>query len=166
MKPDTSVHSLRSSYREKLLEHLLIGEILRHLWEQRRYAEVLKPEVDDGGYDIVIDCDSVMRHIQLKASYSGARTASVNVNIQLEKKPSGCVIWILFDRDTLGFKSYRWFGAEPGKHLPQITGFKKAKHTKGDSTGRKATRPNIRILPKREFTEIKSIKKLVAQLFG
>ena len=47
-----AVHSEHSSYREKLLEHLVVGEVLRYLWCQGvTTAESLRPEVDGGGYD-------------------------------------------------------------------------------------------------------------------
>ena len=46
-------HSLLSSYREKLLEHLFVGEVMRYVWLSRvKRLEVLKPQVDDGGYDL------------------------------------------------------------------------------------------------------------------
>src|SRR5437868_10753075 len=97
-----SDHSAHSSYREKLLEHLFIGEVLRFLWSQGvTTAEFLRPEVDSGGYDLVIACNSVIRYIQLKSSHRGAKTAKQNVNVRLGDKPSGCVVWVMFDEATL-----------------------------------------------------------------
>jgi hypothetical protein len=53
---DTS-HFLQSSLREKLLEHLFIGELLRRLWRLgRRDIEVLRAEIDASGYDLVLEC--------------------------------------------------------------------------------------------------------------
>ena len=47
-----SVHTEQSSYREKLLEHLFVGDVLRELWSWGvTDAEFLRPEVDCGGYD-------------------------------------------------------------------------------------------------------------------
>jgi hypothetical protein len=64
------LHSEHSSYREKLLEHLFIGEVQRYLWCQDvTTAELLRPDVDSGGYDLVIACNTVIRHIQLKSSH-------------------------------------------------------------------------------------------------
>lgn len=62
-----AVHSEHSSYREKLLEHLFIGAVLRHLWCQGiTSAEFLRPEVDNGGYDLEIASNTVIRYIQLE----------------------------------------------------------------------------------------------------
>ena len=56
--------SLFSSYRERVLEHLFVGEVLRELWLRGEHqVEVLRPEVDGAGYDVVLECQSVVRHI-------------------------------------------------------------------------------------------------------
>jgi hypothetical protein len=49
----TPQYTLHSSYREILIEHLLVGEIMRRLW-QRGIAEFegLTPRVDDSGYAV------------------------------------------------------------------------------------------------------------------
>lgn len=73
-------HSLYSSYREALLEHLFAGEIMRHLWLRGNVRiETLKPQVDDCGYDLVLEANGVVRHVQLKASHTGSSTRSVKV---------------------------------------------------------------------------------------
>lgn len=165
MKPQ--IHSVRSSYREMLLEHLFLGEVLRSLWKAGVYdVEVLKPQVDDAGYDLVIECNGVARHVQLKSTHHRSRVARVNINVALAVKQSGCVIWIVFDESTLSLGPFRWFGGEPGSPLPSLRGLKVAKHTKGDSTGKKAKRPNIRVLPKGRFEELSTIGEVVGRLFG
>lgn len=48
-----NAHSQKSSYREMLLEHLFVGELLKLLWLSGIHdIEVLKPQVDDAGYDL------------------------------------------------------------------------------------------------------------------
>ena len=162
-----SIHSEHSSHREKLLEHLFIGEVLRYLWCQGvTTAEFLRPEVDSGGYDIVIACNSIIRHIQLKSSYRGAKTARQNVNLRLAEKPSGCVVWMMFDKTTLAVGPFLWFGGLPGQPLPDIHNFQVAKHAKGNAQGVKAEKPNIRVLNRGVFDHIESIPELVERLFG
>ena len=47
-------HYLKSSFRENLIEHLFIGELLKISWSRVEYSlEVSKPEVDASGYDII-----------------------------------------------------------------------------------------------------------------
>ncbi|HEY0016643.1 MAG TPA: hypothetical protein VGC13_10005 [Longimicrobium sp.] len=87
-------HSLHSSYREALLEHLLAGEIMRSLWLSGVHRmEVLKPQVDDGGYDLLMEANGIVRHIQLKASHRFSSTAQVSVNLRLLEKPSLVDVW-------------------------------------------------------------------------
>jgi len=48
-------HFLNSSYREKLIEHLFVGELLKLSWANKGLSlEVSKPEVDNSGYDFLI----------------------------------------------------------------------------------------------------------------
>ncbi len=164
---ESTAHTRQSSYREALLEHLFIGAILSHLWRNGPIAaEVMKPQVDDAGYDIVIEVNSLIRHIQLKSSFIGARTASQKIHLRLAEKPSGCVIWIWFDANTLDLGPFLWFGDEPGKPLPDLSGYKVARHTKGDATGRKAERPMLRVVSKGKFRALTSVADVVAALFG
>ena len=109
-----------SSYREHVLEHQLIGEILRDLWLRRACAvEVLRAEVDAGGYDVVLEYQSVVRHIQLKATRVDGKRASVGVNIKLRDKPSGCVIWFHFAQDTMRpIGPFRWLGGPLANGFP------------------------------------------------
>src|SRR5205823_10363964 len=89
-----SVHSTRSSHREALLEHLFAGEVMKHLWRRGEWRlEVLKPQVDDSGYDLVLEANAVVRHVQLKASFRGSRVRKTDINMLLAKKPSGCVVF-------------------------------------------------------------------------
>jgi hypothetical protein len=100
-------HFLNSSFREKLIEHLLIGELLKISWNKGSCSlEVAKPEVDNQNYDIIAEENGVIRHIQLKAAKLGATTPSQKIHTALANKPSGCVLWVYFDeklshRDSL-----------------------------------------------------------------
>ena len=160
-------HALHSSFREKALEHVFIGECLRRLWSKGVHdAEVLRAEVDGAGYDLVIEVRGVLRHIQLKASYNGSATSRQTVNEALTGKPSGCIVWMGFDVATLGLGPFLWFGGEPNEPLPPIDGFSKARHTKADSKGQKGERRNSRVLPKSAFEKLATFDQLIARLFG
>jgi hypothetical protein len=45
-----------------------------------RDIEVLKSEVDRGGYDVVLESNGVIRHIQLKSSFRGSKVREVDVS--------------------------------------------------------------------------------------
>lgn len=148
------------------MEHLFVGDLLRCFWRKGiSDVAVLRSEVDDGGYDLVLEHSGVLRHIQLKSSYRGAKTRDVNINSALARKPSGCVVWMFFDQATLELGPFLWFGDEPGRPLPDL-GDRVGKHTKGDKTGKKAVRPNIRVLEKARFQKMDTIDSIARSLFG
>jgi hypothetical protein len=150
-----------------LLEHLFAGEVMRHTWlSGSRRMEVLKPQVDDGGYDLVLEARNIVRHVQLKATFKGSRSRGWAVNVALSTKPSGCVVGLLFDEVTLQLGPFLWFGGTPGKPLPDLSQFKVAKHTKGNAHGLKAPRPGLRVVPRSAFVPIATIGELSECLFG
>lgn len=158
---------LHSTLREKTIEHIFIGECLRWLWAAgRRDAEVLHADVDAGGYDLVMEAGGIIRHVQLKSSHAGGKARDQKVNAKLMDKPSGCVIWISFEPKTIELGPFYWFGGEPGEALPDITGFKPAKHTKADARGQKASRRNTFCIPKSRFDTVPDLNALMQRLFG
>jgi len=162
-----SQHYINSSYREKLLEHIFVGELLKHSWLERKCGlEVAKPEVDNSGYDLIAEERGIVRHIQLKASHSAARTANQKVHIALSEKPSGCIIWIHFSEETLDLGPFLFFGGLPGCPLPDLSAMKTAKHTKANAEGVKAERPSIRTVPKGSFHRVECIREIYELLFG
>jgi len=128
---------------------------------------VLKPQVDSAGYDLVLEANGIARHVQLKSSFDGSKTARVNVHTALQHKPNGCVIWIRFDAETLALVRFGWLGKGPGEGLGDIENkFSIAKHTKGDSRGKKLERPALRVVPAGTFEEVANIQELAIRLFG
>lgn len=161
-----SQHFQQSTYREKLIEHLFVGELLKYSWSSRHCAlAIAKPEVDNGGYDIVAEEGSVVRHIQLKTAHRDAAAKSQKVHRALGEKPAGCVIWIQFDEATLELGPYLFFGGGPRQQL-SLEGFKVAKHTKPNALGVKAERQNIRVVPRTSFRKKDTIEALYAELFS
>lgn len=160
-------HFRQSSYREKTLEHVFIGECLKALWKHKIYdVEILRSEVDAAGYDIIFELRGIVRHIQLKTSHTRAKTAKQNLNAKLMTKPSGYAIWAEFDGDTLALGPFLWYGNEPGKSLPDISSFPKAKYTKGNKLGIKLEKQNSFSVPKRAFARLETIDDLLTCLFG
>jgi hypothetical protein len=160
-------HSLNSSYREKLFEHLFVGELLKLSWINKEFSlEISKPEVDNSDYDLIAESKGILRHIQLKTAFIGAKTSRQKIHVSLSNKPSGCVIWVYFDKDSLGLGPFLFYGGNPGKPLPNLSEFKVAKHTKGDAGGYKAERPSQRVINKGSFMCYETIEVLYSVLFG
>lgn len=163
----SSKHTEHSSYREQLLEHLFVGELLKISWlKGNSQLEVAKPEVDNSGYDAILEANRIVRHVQLKASFVGSKTSRQKVHVKLSEKPSGCIVWVYFNEETLELGPYYFFGSPPGLPLPSLKNKKIAKHTKGDSTGNKTERPNIRELSKGDFECYESAQDIYQALFG
>ncbi len=161
---------LRSSFYERLVEHVFISELLQEAWF--RYGlpiEVLHSEVDSSGYDIVLECNGVLRHVQLKTSEAGSRTARQLLNVALAAKPSGCVVWVIREEDAASGRMrlrYRYFGGGPGQPLPAIAHLRVARHAKANALGVKKERPAIRVLPRACFEDVEGASALLERLFG
>ena len=159
-------HAHHSILRERILEHWLVGEIMRRLWMAGRTdIEVLRSEFDRGGYDLLLDLGGVVRHVQLKASRKAGTTAEVTVSLELARRPSGCVIWVVV-ADDLSFDHFRWFGSDPGNSLPSISQLKLAKQARANVLGVKAEKPNFRRLPASLFARLNGVDELLDRLFS
>lgn len=159
-------HAAYSVLRERIVEHVFVGDAMRRLWQLGIMdVEVLRAEFDTSGYDLVMSCGNVIRHIQFKASLVDGSRGNINVNLKLGQAPSGCVIW-LGVTDDLEIADYRWFGGEPGRLLPDITDRAAARQTRANAQGVKAERPNQRILTKREFETLGGLDDVLNRLFG
>lgn len=162
--------SRKSSFYEQLVEHVFISEVLQESWYRfGEIVEVLRSEVDSYGYDLVLECNGILRHVQLKSSKEDGKTRRHNVNVALATKPGGCVVWILREEDLEICRmkpTYLFFGNAAGLPLPSLDRFKVAKHSKGDAHGSKIERPAIRVVLKTHFRAIHSTCELVKWLFG
>jgi hypothetical protein len=159
-------HTFHSSYREKLIEHLFIGALLKYSWTSRNCAlAIAKPEVDNLGYDVLAEEGDVVRHIQLKTAFLGSTTKNQKVHTALALKPAGCLVWILFDELTLELGPYLFFGGKSRERLC-LKGLKIAKHVKANTKGVKAERPSIRVVPKASFRKYETISALYDELFA
>jgi hypothetical protein len=162
----TSAHSFDSSLREQALGHLFLGQLLAFMWQNDgRDIEVLKSEVDRGGYDVVLESSGIIRHIQLKSSFQGSKVREVDVSTKLLRKPGGCVIWLEFDPESLTIEGYYWFGGKAGTALPDL-GCRVAHHSKGNSEGDKIERPLHRVVTRGRFEALNDIGQVIQKLFG
>ena len=166
----SSEYSSRSAFFEKVVEHVFVAELLQEsIYRHGVTMEVLRSEIDASGYDLVLECNEVLRYVQLKTSYEGSKTSRQKIHIALANKPSGCVIWIIRheDADSARMKlSYRYFGGAAGEPLPSLSGFPVAKHTKGNAEGFKAERPSMRVVAQKHFQSILTTQELFSKLFG
>ena len=163
---DGAINYISSTLRERIVEHVFVGEILRLLWQRDvTDVEVLRSEFDAGGYDLVMSYKKIVRHIQLKTTLVEGKAANVKASVKLMDKPSGCIVWI-FVSPKLELVQYRWLGGDPGQPFPNILEMKIAKHTKGNAQGKKTEKPLHRIIPKSKFGKPCLIDDVITHLFG
>src|SRR5260370_39713950 len=122
-KIEASAHSSDSSLREQALGHVFLGQLLTFMWQRgARDIEVLKSEVDRGGYDVVLESNGIIRHVQLKSSFRGSKVREVDVSTKLLRKPGGCGLWIEVDPETLAIERVYCVGGKVGNGLPNLGG--------------------------------------------
>lgn len=154
-----------SSMRENVFEHLLLGQLGAELLARGVEYDELYSSVDKEGFDVVLEAGSIVRHIQFKVMVSGGSRTRVTVSTRLASRPSGCVVWLTYSPLDRSFCNVRWFGAAPGQPLPDL-GDRVARHTRPNSNGVKADRPDHRTLAARRFVELDNIAHLADRLFG
>lgn len=158
--------STHSVFRERLFEHQLIFELMRHSWKHDQASlEVSQPAIDRFGHDLVLEARGITRHVQLKTSWITARANSQNVHVGLGSKPSGCVLWMLVDESSMACNTFLFFGAAPGEPLPSIFDFKFARHTRKNNSGN-SERPNVREIRRSQFRKLVNIADVYQALFG
>lgn len=160
-----TIHSTDSSLREQYLEYGFLAALCREMWMRGQPVDVLHTRTDRNGYDLVLEANGILRHIQLKSSFAAAKTSRQTVNTRLASKPGGCVVWIRFDPATLDPVDYLWFGGAPGENLPPL-GDKVAKQSRANADGLKAERLGLRVLGIIAFDRVESAKALATLLFG
>lgn len=162
---DLVLHSTHSTLRERIVEHVFVGEALRSLWRRGvTDVEVLRSEFDAFGYDLVMTRGKIQRHIQFKTGV-GKKPVRVSVGDALALKPSGCVIWICVTLD-LDLAAFWWFGDAPGQPLPDISALKRPKRIGRRQEGDRPTRSNHRTVPARLFQQIDNLDAVLERLFG
>lgn len=160
---DGDRHFTHSTLRERIVEHVFVGDVLRALWRRGvTDVEILHPEFDAHGYDAVLSRGPVVRHVQLKTQAAG----KVSVGRALAEKPSGFVILIGLNKDTLELEPFMWFGGAPGLPLPDISSYPNPKRSTHNAEGVRPARKNHHVLPPSAFTKLKTVDEVVVRLFG
>ena len=76
--------------------------------------------MDRGGYDLIAEVNGCLRHIRIKGSALGSKTARQKVHVALADKPSGCVVWVYLNEEDWALGPFLYFGGEPGKPMQPL----------------------------------------------
>lgn len=162
---DLAMHSLHSTLRERIVEHVFVGEALRNIWRRGiADVEVLRSEFDAHGYDLVMARGAVVRHIQFKTGIR-KKPAPVSIARALVDKPSGCVIWISVSLG-LDLGPFWWFGNLPGQPLPGLSDYANPKRSGRRESGERPQRLNHSRVPAAQFRRIDTLDGILEALFG
>jgi hypothetical protein len=162
---DLTAHYHYSTLRERIVEHVFVGDALRELWRRGVVdVEVLRSEFDAHGYDLVMARGNIVRHIQFKTGKS-PKPGKVSISQALADKPSGCVIWICVD-DHLDMGPFFWFGGDPGEPLPAIDGYSNPRRPTHNKEGVRPLRKNHREVPCKDFRKLSKLAEVLEALFG
>jgi hypothetical protein len=158
-----------SSYREQLVEYVFLAELLQDGWLRRgQRIDVLRADVDGAGYDLVAECQRVIRQVQMKSTVVGGAARGQRLHMDLARHQSGCVVWALLDalpNHKIGM-SFLVLGGPPGEPMPPLDGYRMARHAKANAQGVKAFRRATREVPRSAFTALPDIASLSDWLFG
>lgn len=157
-------HSHHSSIREEYVEYIFLAELCSYAWRTDQFIGIARPATDAFGYDVILTRKGQARHVQLKATVEGGKASYQTINVNLADAPSGCVIWLFIDRDSLKPTKFAWFGNRSGEQLPPL-GDEVGKHTKGDADGNKGFRPSTRKVLKPRFDWLENIEQVFNRLF-
>jgi len=155
-------HETHSSFRETVVEHLLLAQLLARAWHEGRVIEVARAETDQFGYDLVLTEGRFTRHVQVKASAVWAKTSNQTVHTTLQSKPSPCIVWVVVKdgQTALEIDHFLFFGGAAGEPMPDL-GEVKGVHPRG-----KNERPATRKVKKSRFHRVETTDDLMAELFG
>lgn len=162
---ELKAHFHHSTLRERIVEHVFVGDTLRSLWQLGiTDVEVLRAEFDAHGYDLVMARGHIIRHIQFKTGTS-RKPGNVSISQALAEKPSGCVIWIRVSA-TLDMGPFYWFGGIPGEPLPPIARYPNPRRATHNKDGVRPLRQNHRTVPGVEFRALATLHEVLDALFG
>jgi len=162
---DAESHFNHSILRERIAEHVFVGDALRELWCLGvTDVEVLRSEFDAFGYDLVMARGAIVRHIQFKTG-TQKRPSMVSLSRALAEKPSGCVIWIRLG-PNLEMGPYFWFGSSPGQPLPPLADYRNSKRVTANQFGVRPIRKNHFDVPGKAFSPRETLREILHDLFG
>ena len=132
-------HVTHSQLRESLTTHAFLAIIGSEIWRRGHYdTEIMKPEFDASGHDLVITANGVTRHIQLKATILSSRRANWDASDRLASRPSGCLIVLHVDDENLKIQRFGLFAGPPGTLCPTIPATEQPDSGKGTPRLRKS----------------------------
>lgn len=107
-----------SRYREKIIEHIFISELMQAMARRGKKIELLRTDTDMFGYDLMVKWKKRFKYIQLKGKTKKGGAVKFNIHQSLIKNDDGTIILILIDDNDVNLKlRYRIFNRSKKKEV-------------------------------------------------
>jgi len=116
---DREFLSHKSLLIENFFRHGFLFELTQYLLLRNPpvFVTILNAEVDDSGVDLVLNCGSVTRHIQMKTLNKNHAPNPYHIAKTLFLLPGGCVIWTIYDKEKLSISAYHIYGEKGNEKI-------------------------------------------------
>lgn len=158
----------RSSHVENVLRHAFLAELASEVWRDDPHEPlgISNAEVDDSGYDVVLERDATIRRVQLKQAHDKKIPKKFSVRVEFATYPGSCIVVIAHALQDLRPTSYSFFGSGPEDSMPYVEAHRTSKHPgKRTADGQRILRLRYRDVPFSRFKKNLSMRELLDELF-
>lgn len=158
----------RSSHVENVLRHAFLAELASEVWrdDPNEPLGISNAEVDDSGYDVVIERNAIIRRIQIKQHHEGKVPRAYSVRVGFATYPGSCIVAIAHSLIDLRPVSYSYYGSGPEEPMPYIEAHRSTKAPgRRTADGQRIIRLKYRDVPFSRFKKNLSIRQLIEELF-
>ena len=160
---------------EKILEYRFLAELTSELYWRDTPFDVMRGDVDHHGYDLAIEANGILRHIQLKGIKAKGQAGDWEFNVNLWQRGSGCIVILEHEEHCRKISGIRFLGGPPGRPLPQYLPLLTKKNLetyleRNLNTCLEGKQPSKKVkltkgcIP--QLTKEEEVKELVLKLFG
>ncbi len=158
----------RSSHVENVLRHAFLAELAGEVWRDDPHEPlgISNAEVDDSGYDLVLERNATIRRIQLKQAHDKKIPRKFSVRVEFATYPGSCIVVVAHSLLDLKPTSYSFYGSGPDDPMPYVEAHRTTKAPgRRKADGSRILRLRYRDVPFSRFKKNLSIRQLIAELF-
>jgi hypothetical protein len=158
----------RSSHVENVLRHAFLAELAGEVWrdDPNEPLGISKAEVDDSGYDLVLERNGTIRRVQMKHAHEQKTPKSFSVRVEFATYPGSCIVVISHTLSDLKPASYSFYGGGPDEEMPYIEAHRTTKSpVRRGADGKRKLRVNYRDVPFSRFKNGLPMRQLLQELF-
>ena len=158
----------RSSHVENILRHAFLAELASEVGrdDPNEPLGISNAEVDDSGYDVIVERNATIRRIQLKQAHDGKTPKLFSVRVEFATYPGACIVVIAHSLLDLEPTSYSFYGSSPNDPMPCIEAHRTTKAPgRRTADGERVLRLKYRDVPFSRFKRNLSMRQLIGELF-